>query len=206
MKVYPLYINGVWVANEPSLAVLNPATGEAFARISTVQRERVAEALQHAQAALPGWRQQTAKARGELLNKIATEVERRREEIARLMTSENGKPYPQSLGEVAMTIDHLRWFAEEGRRAYGRTIPHQADGKRHLVVKTPVGVVGAISPWNFPLVLGVRKVAAALAAGCPVVLKPASQAPLCSVAFAECVETAGLPKGVFQLVVGPSSD
>ena len=105
-----------------------------------------------------------------------------------------------------MTIDHLRWFAEEGRRAYGRTIPHQADGKRHLVVKTPVGVVGAISPWNFPLVLGVRKVAAALAAGCPVVLKPASQAPLCSVAFAECVETAGLPKGVFQLVVGPSSD
>jgi succinate-semialdehyde dehydrogenase/glutarate-semialdehyde dehydrogenase len=205
-KTYPLYLNGEWVLSEPSLPVLNPANGEEFARISTVRRDRVAEALKHAQAALPGWRQQTAKARGELLDKIAAEVEKRRDDIARLMTTENGKPFPQSLAEVGMTIDHLRWFAEEGRRAYGRTIPHQADGKRHLVVKTPIGVVAAISPWNFPLVLGVRKVAPALAAGCPVVLKPARQTPLCSVAFAECVEAAGLPKGVFQLVVGPSGE
>jgi succinate-semialdehyde dehydrogenase/glutarate-semialdehyde dehydrogenase len=205
-KTYPLYLNGEWVVSEPAWPVLNPATGQEFARISTVRRDRVAEALKHAQAAWPGWRQQTAKARGELLHKIAAEVEKRRDEIARLMTSENGKPFPQSLGEIGMTIDHLRWFAEEGRRAYGRTIPHQADGKRHLVVKTPVGVVAAISPWNFPLVLAVRKVAPALAAGCPVVLKPARQTPLCSVAFAECVEAAGLPKGVFQLVVGPSGE
>jgi succinate-semialdehyde dehydrogenase / glutarate-semialdehyde dehydrogenase len=205
-KTYPLYLNGEWVVNEPSLPIINPANGQEFARISTVRRDRVAEALKHAHAALPAWRQQTAKARGDLLNKIAAEVERRRDEIARLMTTENGKPLAQSQGEIGMTIDHLRWFAEEGRRAYGRTIPHQVDGKRHLVVKTPIGVVAAIGPWNFPLVLGVRKVAPALAAGCPVVLKPARQTPLCSVAFAECVEAAGLPKGVFQLVVGPSGE
>src|SRR4029434_2630966 len=101
-----------------------------------------------------------------------------------------------------MRIEHLRWFAEEARRAYGRVVPHQVDRKRHLVIKSPMGVVGAISPWNFPLVLAVRKVAPALAAGCTVVLKPASATPLCAVAFAECVEGAKLPKGVFQLVLG----
>src|SRR5207248_1538891 len=112
----------------------------------------------------------------------------------------------QSQAEVGMTIDHLRWFAEEARRSYGRIIPQQVEGKRHLVVKTPIGVVAAISPWNFPLVLAVRKVAPALAAGCTVVLKPARQTPLCTVLFAECVEAAKLPKGVFQLVVGAASE
>jgi succinate-semialdehyde dehydrogenase / glutarate-semialdehyde dehydrogenase len=101
-----------------------------------------------------------------------------------------------------MTEDHLRWFAEEGRRAYGRLIPHQVQGRRNMVVRTPIGVVGAISPWNFPLVLAVRKAAPALAAGCPVVLKPSSQTPLCAIAFAECVEAAGVSGGVFQLVIG----
>jgi len=101
-----------------------------------------------------------------------------------------------------MTEDHLRWFAEAARHSYGRTIPQQIAGKRHLVIKTPIGVVGAIAPWNFPLVLSVRKVAPALAAGCPVLLKPASQTPLCAIALAECMETAGIPMGVFQLVIG----
>ena len=105
-----------------------------------------------------------------------------------------------------MSVDHLQWFAEEGRRAYGRIIPPQADGKRNLVMKTPIGVVGAISPWNFPLMLAVRKVAPALAAGCPVVLKPARQTPLSCIAFAECVHAAGLPKGVLQVVCGPSDE
>jgi succinate-semialdehyde dehydrogenase / glutarate-semialdehyde dehydrogenase len=105
-----------------------------------------------------------------------------------------------------MTVDHLHWFAEEGKRGYGRVIPHQTDGKRNLVVKTPIGVVGAIGPWNFPLVLGVRKVAPAMAAGCPVILKPASYTPLCNVAFAEACHAAGLPKGVFQLVAGSAGD
>jgi len=105
-----------------------------------------------------------------------------------------------------MSVDHLRWFAEEARRSYGRVIPHQVEGKRHLVIKTPIGVVGAISPWNFPLVLAVRKIAPALAAGCPVVLKPARQTPVCTVAFAECAHAAKLPPGLFQLVVGSASE
>ncbi len=204
MKTYPLYLNGEFAHSEPAWGVVNPATGEAFARISTIDRPRLAQAIADAHAAFAGWRQLTAKARGEFLRRIAAELERRRDEVARLLSSENGKPLAQSLGEIAMTVDHLQWFAEEGRRAYGRVIPHQADGKRNLVVKTPIGVVAAISPWNFPLVLAVRKVAPALAAGCPVLLKPARQTPLSCVAFAECVHAAQLPKAVFQLVCGQS--
>ncbi len=105
-----------------------------------------------------------------------------------------------------MATDHLRWFAEEARRAYGRVIPHQVDEKRHLIFKTPIGVVGAISPWNFPLVLAVRKVAPALAAGCPVILKPASRTPLCASVFAECVNAVGLPRAVFQLIAGSAAE
>jgi succinate-semialdehyde dehydrogenase/glutarate-semialdehyde dehydrogenase len=104
-----------------------------------------------------------------------------------------------------MTEDHLRWFAEEGRRAYGRIIPPQVNGKRHLIVKTPIGVVGTIAPWNFPLVLAVRKIAPAMAAGCPVILRPASQTPLSAVALAECMEVAGVPAGVFQLAIGDAA-
>ena len=206
MKTYPLYLNGEWVNSESSLAVRNPASGEPFAAISTVPRARVAQALTDGHTAFLDWRQQAGKTRGEYLERIANCLEARREEIGRLITLENGKPLVQSLGELAMTVDHLRWFAGEARRAYGRLVPHQVQGKRHLVIKSPVGVVGAISPWNFPLVLGVRKVAPALAAGCTVVLKPASQTPVSSVALAECVAEAGLPKGVFQLVVGTASE
>ncbi len=206
MKTYPLYLNGEFAQSEPAWDVANPATGKPFARISTISRARLGQAIAEAHAAFAGWRQLTAKARGEYLRRIAAELEKRREEVAQLLSSENGKPLAQSLGEVGMSVDHLQWFAEEGRRAYGRLIPHQADGKRNLVVKTPIGVVGAISPWNFPLVLSVRKVAPALAAGCPVVLKPARQTPLSCVLFAECVAAAGLPKGVFQLVCGRSDE
>jgi succinate-semialdehyde dehydrogenase/glutarate-semialdehyde dehydrogenase len=182
--------------------VTNPATGEVFAQVAAVNRDHVKTALETAQAALPAWRAMTAKDRGALLHRVADQVNRRADEIAHIITLENGKPLAQSRGEVAMTEDHLRWFAEEGKRAYGRMIPHQVQGKRNFTVKTPIGVVGAISPWNFPLVLAVRKAAPALAAGCPVILKPSSQTPLCAIAFAECVETAGIPGGVFQLVIG----
>ena len=206
MQTYPLYLNGEFVQSEPVWNVINPANSEAFAKISTIDRARLAQAIVDAHTAFAGWRQMTAKTRGEFLRLIATELQRRREEIARLISSENGKPLTQSLGEVALSVDHLEWFAEEGRRAYGRIIPPQADGKRNLVVKSPIGVVAAISPWNFPLMLAVRKVAPALAAGCPVILKPARQTPLSSVAFAECVHAAQVPKGVFQLVCGPSND
>ena len=206
MKTYPLYLNGEFVTSEPAWNVVNPATGEPFAKISTIDRRRVAQALADAHAAFGGWRQLTAKARGAYLVQIAALLERRKDEIARLISSENGKPLAQSLGEIGMTVDHLQWFAEEGRRAYGRIIPPQAAGKRNLVMKTPIGVVGAISPWNFPLVLAVRKVAPALAAGCPVVLKPARQTPLSCIAFAECAHEARLPKGVLQVVCGQSNE
>jgi succinate-semialdehyde dehydrogenase/glutarate-semialdehyde dehydrogenase len=206
MKTYSLYLNGEFIGAEKTIPVINPATGEAFASISTIDRKRVAQALADAHTAFKEWRKLTGKARGEYLSKIAVEVERRRDEIARVITMENGKPLAQSLTEVVMSVDHLRWFAEEARRGYGRVVPNQVEGKRHLVIKTPVGVVGAISPWNFPLMLSLRKVAPAMAAGCTVVLKPAKQTPICATIFAECVEAAKLPKGVFQLVVGPANE
>jgi succinate-semialdehyde dehydrogenase/glutarate-semialdehyde dehydrogenase len=206
MKTYPVFLNGELTISQDAYPVTNPANGEPVARMSRVARPAVARAIQDAHAAFLVWRQLPGKKRGEWLHQIAAELERRGEEIARLITLENGKPLAQSQGEVAMSLDHLRWFAEEARRAYGRLIPPQVEGKRHLVVKTPIGVVGAISPWNFPLVLAVRKIAPALAAGCPVILKPASRTPLCSAAFAECVAAVKLPKGVFQLVAGSASD
>src|SRR5579862_1025943 len=206
MKTAPLFLNGAWVASDPAVKVINPATGQELAQVTTIDRARVAQAVRDAHAAFLHWRKQTGKARGEFLQKVAAELERRAGEIARTMTQENGKPLAQSQAEVAMSVDHLRWFAEEARRTYGRVIPQQVTGKRHLAIKTPLGVVGAISPWNFPLVLAVRKIAPALAAGCTVILKPARQTPLCALAFAECVEAAQLPKGVFQLVLGSASE
>lgn len=206
MKTYPVYRNGSWETTDHRRPVVNPATGEAFAEMSQVTPAEVAEAIAHAHEAFTRWRRVTGKGRGEALERIAGELDRRREEVARLITLENGKPIVQSQGEVAMAVDHLRWFAGEARRIYGRLVPQQMDGKRHLVIKSPVGVVAAISPWNFPLALAVRKVAPALAAGCPVILKPASQTPLCAVAFAECVAAAGLPPAVFQLLAGPGAE
>lgn len=206
MKTHPLYLDGAFVDTGSAWEVINPALGEPFARVAVIDRPRLAQAIASAHAAFAGWRQLTAKARGEYLRHMAAELERRREDVARLLSSENGKPLAQSLAEIAMTVDHLQWFAEEGRRAYGRIIPPQVEGKRHLVIKTPIGVVGAISPWNFPLVLAVRKVAPALAAGCPVVLKPARHTPLCCLAFAECAAAAQLPPGVLQVVCGPSDE
>jgi len=200
--IRPLYLNGQWFHGGDPLDVTDPATGETFAQVATTDRAGVGKALDDAQDAWEGWRKLTGQQRGVYLNKIADAVQNRAEEIARTITLENGKPLPQSRGEVGMTVDHFRWFAEEARRAYGRVVPQQAPGRRHLVLKYPVGVVGAISPWNFPLVLAVRKLAPALAAGCPVVLKPASATPMCAVQLAEAVHEAELPPGVFQLVAG----
>jgi len=202
----PLYLNGQWIRTPRAFAVVNPATTSVIAEVCAADRAVVAQAMKDAHEAFQHWRSLTAKARGEFLRRIAGELERRGEEIARTITLENGKPLAQSQAEITMSVDHLNWFAEEGKRAYGRVVPQQAEGKRHLVVKTPVGVVAAISPWNFPLVLALRKIAPALAAGCPVILKPASATPLCALALAECVAAAKLPAGVFQLVAGPAQE
>jgi len=183
------------------MEVVNPATAQPFAKVTKVDLAAVKQALVAAEAAFFSWKNTTAKDRGALLHKVADELIRRKAEFAKAIVQENGKPYAQAEGEVMMSEDHLRWFAEEGRRAYGRLIPQQIGSKRHMVVKTPIGVVGAIAPWNFPLVLSVRKVAPALAAGCPVILKPASQTPVSSVLLAEVMETVGVPAGVFQMVI-----
>jgi succinate-semialdehyde dehydrogenase/glutarate-semialdehyde dehydrogenase len=198
------FIENRWVHTNHEVDVVDPATSLPFAKVSEVDAANVKAALQAAQAAFASWRESTAIERGAVLHRVADELARRRSEVARTITLENGKPLAQSEGEVSMAVDHLRWFAEEARRIYGRSIPNQVKGKRHLVVKTPIGVVGAIAPWNFPLVLSVRKVAPAMAAGCPVILKPSRQTPLSAVHLAECMQAAGVPAGVFQMVIGDS--
>jgi succinate-semialdehyde dehydrogenase / glutarate-semialdehyde dehydrogenase len=206
MEHYRVYLNGTWVDSPRRISVLNPATGESFADVATVGGGQIRKAMEDAEAAFSGWAGLPAIKRGDYLLAIAGELTAKEEKIARTITMENGKPLTQSKAEVAMTIDHFRWFAEEGRRAYGRWVPNQADGKRHIVMKNPVGVVGAIAPWNFPLMLAARKVGPALAAGCPVILKPSSLTPVSSIELAECIEAACVPKGVFQLVVGNSTE
>jgi succinate-semialdehyde dehydrogenase/glutarate-semialdehyde dehydrogenase len=206
MEVKSLYLNGRWLAPGEPIDVVSPATGQKVGRVATADRAIVAQAFTDAQRAWPDWRRRTGQGRGILLDRVADVLQRRAEEIARIITSENGKPLAQSRGEVAMSVDHLRWFGGEAGRAYGRIVPNQVIGKRHLVLRTPIGVVAAISPWNFPLVLALRKVAPALAAGCPVILKPASATPLCAVALAEAADEAGIPPGVFQLVAGKAAE
>jgi succinate-semialdehyde dehydrogenase/glutarate-semialdehyde dehydrogenase len=198
------FIEGRWIHTNREVDVVDPATARPFAKVSEIDASHLQGALLAAQAAFANWRELPAIERGAIMHCVADELVRRRTEVARTITLENGKPLAQSEGEVSMAVDHLRWFAEEARRIYGRSIPNQTGGKRHLVVKTPIGVVGAIAPWNFPLVLSVRKVAPAMAAGCPVILKPSRKTPLSAVHLAECMQAAGVPAGVFQMVIGDS--
>ncbi len=202
----PLYLNGEWKHPGPPLEVTNPSTGERIGSISTIDRAGVRQAIADAESAWSGWRQLTGKERGAYLHAIADAVKKRADAIAHAITLENGKPLAQAKGEVGMTLDHFQWFAEEAKRSYGRVVPNQAEGKRHIVIRQSVGVVGAIAPWNFPIVLAVRKIAPALAAGCPVLLKPASATPLSSVLLAEAMDEAQLPNGVFQLIAGSARE
>ncbi len=205
MEQYRIYIDGSWIDGKKKLTVINPATDEPFAEVATTGKEGTTRALESAQRAFASWSALPGIKRGDFLFEVIKLLSERAEKIARIITMENGKPLAQSRGEIAMTIDHFRWFAEEARRGYGRLVPHQADGKRNIVIKHPVGVVGAISPWNFPLVLAARKIAPALAAGCPVILKPASQTPLCALELARCFDDAKVPAGVFQVITGEAS-
>lgn len=200
------FLNGHWIEPQTPLAVVNPADGTRVALVGTVTRPQVRQALEDAAAAWRDWRRTPARRRGQYLNAIAEILQRRSDELARTITLENGKPLAQSQGEVAITIDHFRWFAGEAERIYGRVVPHQVAEKRHLVVRSPIGVVGAIAPWNFPLMLAVRKAAPAMASGCPVIVKPASATPLSCLLLAEAVAEAQLPAGVFQVVVGAAAE
>ncbi|MEQ1745227.1 MAG: NAD-dependent succinate-semialdehyde dehydrogenase [Saprospiraceae bacterium] len=198
------YINGAWADADSgkSFPVTNPATGEVLARVADCGPAETRRAIAAAEAALPGWRSKTAAQRAALLMRWNDLILENVEDLAQLMTLEQGKPLIESRGEVRYGATFIEWFAEEGRRVYGDIIPPHAPNLRLLVFKEPVGVVGAITPWNFPNAMITRKVAPALAAGCTVVLKPSEETPLSALALAELAERAGFPPGVLNIVTG----
>ena len=207
--IYHSLIGGKWVAGADEFEVVDPGMGKPFARCSSVGHDEAMRAIDNADRAFRDWERLPAMRRADYLLAVCANMRNRRDEIATELTRENGKPFFESQIEVDVAIDHFRWFAEEGRRAYGRIVPNQVAGKRHWVLKRPFGVVAAIAPWNFPLALSARKVAPALAAGCTVILRPARQTPISCVMMAECIVDAGIPSGVFQLLLGsagPISD
>jgi succinate-semialdehyde dehydrogenase/glutarate-semialdehyde dehydrogenase len=203
-----MFIDGKWAdAHEGRLMeIVNPATEEVMAAVAYGGRAETRRALEAAHRAMPAWMKQTAWDRAKVLKKTAELMRQRVDGIARTLTLEQGKPLAESKAEILHSADTFEWFAEEGKRAYGQVIPHSVVGKRHITIKHPVGVVGAISPWNFPITLPSRKIAPALAAGCTVVCKPATQTPLCLIELFECLIDAGLPPGVANLVMGPPQE
>jgi succinate-semialdehyde dehydrogenase/glutarate-semialdehyde dehydrogenase len=203
-----MYIGGTWCeAGDGQVhSVINPATEEVIADVAYGSRADARKAIEAAAKAMPAWMKLTAYDRAKVLKKTADLMRERADLIARTLTMEQGKPLPEAKAEVLHSADTFEWFAEEGKRAYGQVIPNSMPGKRHLTIKHPVGVVAAISPWNFPVTLQARKIAPALAAGCTIVCRPASQTPLCLIKVFECLVEAGLPAGVANLVIGPGQD
>ncbi len=201
-----LFIDGKWCEAESRrrLPIENPATQETVDEMAYGDAADCRRAIEAAGRAFPSWRKKTAYERGAVLKRTADLMRARAEKIARTMTLEEGKPLRESLGEVRGSADWFEWFAEEGKRVYGEIIPPSDPGKRHFVVKHPVGVSAAITPWNFPVSLPARKISAALAAGCTVVARPASQTPLSLAEVFECLEEAGAPPGTANLVTGPA--
>ena len=196
------WIGGVERTSNLWIEVFNPATGEVLGRVPDLGRDSAAEAVAAAREALPAWRGRPAKERSVLLRGWYDRVMAARSDLARLLTAEQGKPLAEAEGEITYAAAFIEWFAEEARRAYGDVIPgHQAD-KRILVLKQAVGVVGAVTPWNFPAAMVTRKVAPALAAGCTVVLKPSELTPFTALALAALASEAGIPAGVFNVVTG----
>jgi len=193
-------IAGEWVTSTDTFPVLDPATGAEIARVPNLGAAETTRAIDAAAEAFPAWSKKTAKERAQILKRWFDLVIAETEHLAQLMTAEQGKPLVESRGEVAYGASFIEWFAEEGKRAYGRTIPTTMAGKRYLTIKQPVGVVAAIAPWNFPIAMITRKVAPALAAGCTAVVKPAEDTPLCALAMAKLALDAGVPPGVFNVV------
>ncbi len=196
------YLNGQWVGGESDFPVRNPASGAELARVPRLGAAETRAAIAAADAAWPTWRGRTAKERAAVLRRWFELMNQHTDDLALLMTSEQGKPLAEARGEVLYAASFVEWFAEEGKRAYGETIPAVAADKRMLVIKQPIGVCAAITPWNFPAAMITRKVAPALAAGCTVVVKPAEQTPLTALALAELAHRAGFPAGVFNVITG----
>jgi succinate-semialdehyde dehydrogenase/glutarate-semialdehyde dehydrogenase len=198
------YIDGQWVG-EPKVPVTNKATGEVMTRVPDLGEAETRLAIEAAKRAQPAWAKLLAKERSKLLRRWFDLITQNTRELALLLTSEQGKPLAEAAGEIAYAAGFIEFFAEEAKRVYGETIPSFKDGARIVVIKQPVGVVAAITPWNFPAAMITRKAGPALAVGCTMVLKPASETPLTALALAALAEEAGIPKGVFNVITGKAS-
>ncbi|WP_312299738.1 NADP-dependent succinate-semialdehyde dehydrogenase [Stutzerimonas nitrititolerans] len=202
------YVDGAWLDADggQTLEVNNPASGEVLGTVPKMGAAETRRAIEAAERALPAWRDLTAKERSQALRRWFELIMQNQEDLARLMTLEQGKPLTESRGEIAYAASFIEWFAEEAKRIYGDTIPGHQKDKRIIVIKQPIGVTAAITPWNFPAAMITRKAGPALAAGCTMVVKPASQTPFSALALAELAERAGIPKGVFSVVTGSAGD
>ena len=202
------YINGSWVPahSGATMAVEDPATRAVIGHVPNAGQADTREAIAAAEAALPAWRAHTGKERAVILRRWFDLIMAHQDDLAVLMTTEQGKPLVESRGEVAYGAAFIEWFAEEAKRTYGDVIPSHARDKRIVVLREPIGVVGCITPWNFPIAMITRKVGPALAAGCTTVVKPASQTPFCALALAVLAERAGIPKGVLNVVTGSARE
>jgi succinate-semialdehyde dehydrogenase/glutarate-semialdehyde dehydrogenase len=193
-------INGQWVDGPGRFAVTDPATGAHLVDVANLGGEQAHAAIAAANAAWPAWRAMTAKARAAIMMKWFHLLNQHADDLATIMTAEQGKPLAEAKGEVGYGASFIEWFAEESRRVYGETVPSTDPSKRFLVIRQPIGVCAAITPWNFPIAMITRKVAPALAAGCPVVIKPAEATPLSALAVAELAQRAGMPPGVLNVI------
>jgi len=201
-------VNGQWIGagSGRTLDVHNPATGELVGMVAAVGREETRKAVEAAAEAYKQWRARTAKERFQILRRWFDLIMEHQEDLAVIMTTEQGKPLAESRGEISYAASFVEWFAEEGKRVYGDTIPMSQPGKRIVVLKEPVGVCAAITPWNFPAAMITRKVAPALAAGCAAVVKPAAQTPFSALALGVLAEEAGVPPGVLNILCGPAAE
>ena len=200
------YVDGQWVDADDgkTIAVYNPASGQQIGTVPSMGTAETRRAIEAANAAMPAWRAKTAKERSAILRKWFNLMMENQEDLAILMTVEQGKPLTESRVEIAYGASFIEWFAEEAKRIYGDTIPtHQAD-KRIVVIKQPIGVCAAVTPWNFPNAMITRKAGPALAAGCTMVIKPATYTPYSALALCELAERAGIPKGVISVITGAS--
>ncbi|QMW22971.1 NAD-dependent succinate-semialdehyde dehydrogenase [Sandaracinobacteroides saxicola] len=199
------FIGGEWQSGDKTIAVTNPATGATIATVPNMGANETRAAIAAAAAAMPAWAACTAKDRALILRRWFDLIVAHTDDLAAIMTAEQGKPLAESRGEIAYAASFIEWFAEEGKRLYGDVIPAHAPNRRIVVLKQPIGVTAAITPWNFPAAMITRKCGPALAAGCPMVVKPASATPLTALALAVLAEEAGLPKGLLSIVTGSAS-
>ncbi len=201
-----MYINGEWIEKQEKIRVVNPANGELVQEVNKGTKEDAIAAIESAKVAFSSWSSTTALERSQILEKIAHRILERKDELANIITTEMGKPLVNAIYEVESASAYFKWFAEEARRIYGEQIPSNASNKRLIKIKQPIGVIAAITPWNFPLQMLSRKLAPALAAGCTCLIRPSNQSPISAIELVKIFEECGVPKGVINLVVGSAEE